>query len=216
MYQNLNAKNFITNNNSNKNINYNSLKYIYDEEFIFCINNLSNSIKNFSQKNKIYLGNIKLIAENVNEQFLFSKSVIYDIILYFNQITKSVYNKNISLNINEKYIKGKMQTANEIFEKINELKKNMIENIKSSENFFLSFYEEAKKLFKTMKIIRTEKIENLNQNLLNNKNVNNNKNEINNSLLHKHHRAISNSPPNNIYLIGNSINNNSKLIKKKI
>jgi len=215
MYQNLNAKNIITNNNSNKNINYNSLKYIYDEEFIFCINNLSNSIKNFSQKNKIYLGNIKLIAENVNEQFLFSKSVIYDIMLYFNQITKSVYNKNISLNINEKYIKGKMQTANEIFDKINELKKNMIENIKSSENFFLSFYEEAKNLFKKMKIIRTEKIENLNQNLLNNKNVNNNKNEINNSLLHKHHRAISNSPPNNIYLISNSINNNSKLIKKK-
>ena len=110
----LNPKKINTNNNMNINISENPLKYIYDEEFISSINSLSNSIKNYFQNNKLYLGNIKLISENINEQTLFSKSVINDILLYFNQITKARYN-NMSMNsipltsINEKYIKEKMK-----------------------------------------------------------------------------------------------------------
>jgi hypothetical protein len=70
---NLNQKNIniITNENSKINIYSNPLKYIYDEEFISSINSLSTSIKNYFQNNNIYLGNIKLISENINEQTYF-------------------------------------------------------------------------------------------------------------------------------------------------
>ena len=221
MIKTINKKNM--NLTENQNINSNPLKYIYDEEFISSINSLSNSIKNYFQNNKLYLGNIKLISENINEQTLFSKSVISDILLYFNQITKTRYNNmNMSLNINEKYIKEKMKLVNERIEKINEFKLSMVQNIKNCEMAFLSFYEEAKNLFKKMKIIRTEKIENLNKKIIVNKNYNMNNNiplNINSNVnysFHKQHRTISHSPSNKNHLLNNSINNNkAKVIQKK-
>ena len=213
----LNPKNIVINDNSKTSINSNPLKYIYDEEFISSINGLSTSIKNYFQNNNIYLGNIKLISENINEQTLFSKSVINDILLYFNQITKARNNNNSNsnnmnmyLDINEKYIKEKMKSVNERIEKINEFKKSMIQNIKNCENAFLSFYEEAKNHFKKMKIIRTEKIENLNKKIIVNKNINLN---TNNSI-NKQHRTISHSPSNKVTHLMN--NNKNKLIQKKI
>ena len=220
MIKTINKKNM--NLTENQNINSNPLKYIYDEEFISSINSLSNSIKNYFQNNKLYLGNIKLISENINEQTLFSKSVISDILLYFNQITKTRYNNmNMSLNINEKYIKEKMKLVNERIEKINEFKLSMVQNIKNCEMAFLSFYEEAKNLFKKMKIIRTEKIENLNKKIIVNKNYNMNNNiplNINSNVnysFHKQHRTISHSPSNKNHLLNNSINNNKAKVKQK-
>lgn len=226
----LNPKKINANNNININISENPLKYIYDEEFISSINSLSNSIKNYFQNNKLYLGNIKLISENINEQTLFSKSVINDILLYFNQITKARYN-NMNMNsipltsINEKYIKEKMKLVNERIEKINEFKMIMVQNIKNCEMAFLSFYEEAKNLFKKMKIIRTEKIENLNKKITVNKNINiNNINNLatnnnNNLSAHKHNRTVSHSPSHKTYHINNNNNNGknnkNKLIQKK-
>ena len=224
----INPKKINTNNNININISENPLKYIYDEEFISSINSLSNSIKNYFQNNKLYLGNIKLISENINEQTLFSKSVINDILLYFNQITKARYN-NMNMNsipltsINEKYIKEKMKLVNERIEKINEFKMIMVQNIKNCEMAFLSFYEEAKNLFKKMKIIRTEKIENLNKKITVNKNINiNNINNLatntsnnNNLSTHKHNRTVSHSPSHKTYHINNNKNNKNKLIQKK-
>jgi len=224
----INPKKINTNNNININISENPLKYIYDEEFISSINSLSNSIKNYFQNNKLYLGNIKLISENINEQTLFSKSVINDILLYFNQITKARYN-NMNMNsipltsINEKYIKEKMKLVNERIEKINEFKMIMVQNIKNCEMAFLSFYEEAKNLFKKMKIIRTEKIENLNKKITVNKNINiNNINNLatntsnnNNLSAHKHNRTVSHSPSHKTYHINNNKNNKNKLIQKK-
>ena len=230
----LNPKKINTNNNNNINISENPLKYIYDEEFISSINSLSNSIKNYFQNNKLYLGNIKLISENINEQTLFSKSVINDILLYFNQITKARYN-NMNMNsipltsINEKYIKEKMKLVNERIEKINDFKMIMVQNIKNCEMAFLSFYEEAKNLFKKMKTIRTEKIENLNKKITVNKNINinninnlatsnsNNSNNNNNNLSsHKHNRTVSHSPSHKTYHINNNKNNSkNKMIQKK-
>ena len=119
--QKLNIKNPTKPNINNKNNNMNTnnpLKYIYDEEFIASINDLSSSIKNYFQNNKLYLGNIKLISENINEQALFARSAINDILLYFNQLAN-----NSKLNdTNEKYIKDKMRLINERIDKINELK----------------------------------------------------------------------------------------------
>ena len=232
----INPKKININNNMNNNISENPLKYIYDEEFISSINSLSTSIKNYFQNNKLYLGNIKLISENINEQTLFSKSVINDILLYFNQITKARYN-NMNMNsipltsINEKYIKEKMKLVNERIEKINEFKMIMVQNIKNCEMAFMSFYEEAKNLFKKMKIIRTEKIENLNKKITVNKNTNNNNinnlvtsnsngnsnnNNNNNLSTHKHNRTVSHSPSQKTYHINNNKNNSkNKLIQKK-
>ena len=225
----LNPKKISANNNININISENPLKYIYDEEFISSINSLSNSIKNYFQNNKLYLGNIKLISENINEQTLFSKSVINDILLYFNQITKARYN-NMNMNsipltsINEKYIKEKMKLVNERIEKINDFKMIMVQNIKNCEMAFLSFYEEAKNIFKKMKIIRTEKIENLNKKITVNKNINiNNINNLatsnnnnNNLSSHNHNRTVSHSPSHKTYHINNNKNNSkNKLIQKK-
>ena len=209
-------KNNVSNNITNGKISLNQLKYIYDEEFISSLNSLSTSIKNYFQNNKLYLGNIKLISENINEQTLFSKSVINDILLYFNQITKTRYNinMNISSNINEKYIKDKIKLVNERIEKINELKINMQQNIKSCELSFLSFYEVAKNLFKKMKIIRTEKIENLNKKIIVNKSINNNAFTYNNISFLKQDRTISHSPSHKAHIMNNIINNRSKLIQK--
>ena len=210
-----NQKNNVSNNITNGNISLNQLKYIYDEEFISSLNSLSTSIKNYFQNNKLYLGNIKLLSENVNEQTLFSKNAINDILLYFNQIAKARYiNMNISSNINEKYIKDKIKLVNERIEKINELKINMQQNIKSCELSFLSFYEVAKNLFKKMKIIRTEKIENLNKKIIVNKSINNNAFTYNNISFLKQDRTISHSPSHKAHIMNNIINNRSKLIQK--
>ena len=204
----LNHNNYL----SNLNLNSNPLKYIYDEEFISSINGLSNSIKNYFQKNKIYLGNIKLISENISDQILFSKNALTDILLYFNQITQTRYNPdNISLNSNEKYLKEKIKLINERIEKINEFKINMLLNIKKCEISFLSFYEEAKELFKKMKLIRTEKIENYNKKIIVNKNLDNNNNILKNNVnlnIYKPQRASSHSPTHK----SNIVNNKSKLI----
>ena len=206
----------ISTNGLNTNLNSNPLKYIYDEEFISSINGLSTSIKNYFQNNKLYLGNIKLISENIYEQSIFTKSVINDILLYFNQITKTRYSNN-NVGINDKYLKEKMKLINDRFEKINEFKNAMNQNIKNCELTFLSFYEEAKNSFKKMKVIRTEKIENLNKNITINKNININKNIIstNNNTsnsFYKQHRTISHSPSNKIHMTNN---NKAKIITKK-
>ena len=207
----LNHNNQNLKNQSNQNLNQNPLKYIYDEEFISSINGLSNSIKNYFQKNKIYLGNIKLISENISDQILFSKNALTDILLYFNQITQTRYNpENISINSSEKYLKDKIKLINERIEKINEFKINMLMNIKKCEISFLSFYEEAKELFKKMKVIRTEKIENYNKKIIVNKNFDNNNNILKNNInlnIYKPQRASSHSPSHK----SNIINNKSKL-----
>ena len=206
----LNHNNPLINNQSNLSLNSNPLKYIYDEEFISSINGLSSSIKNYFQKNKIYLGNIKLISENISDQILFSKNALTDILLYFNQITQTRYNnENISFNANEKYLKEKIKLINERIEKINEFKINMLLNIKKCEITFISFYEEAKELFKNMKSIRTEKIENYNKKIVVNKNLDNNNLNKNFSFnIYKPQRASSHSPSHK----SNIINKNSRLI----
>ena len=193
----LNHYNPLIPNQSNLSLNSNPLKYIYDEEFISSINGLSSSIKNYFQKNKIYLGNIKLISENISDQILFSKNALTDILLYFNQITQIRYNNdNITYNSNDKYLKEKIKLINERIEKINEFKINMLLNIKKCEISFLSFYEEAKELFKNMKNIRSEKIENYNKKIIVDKNLDNSNNIKNNINLtiYKPQRASSHSP----------------------
>ena len=142
----------------------NVMNYIYDEQFITLINAVSSSIRDYFKNNKIYMNNLKLCTDIINEQTLFSKSAVNDILVYLNQITKPKFNGTLA-NMNEKYIKDKLFSINDRINKINQSKNNLIENIKNSEMTFANFYEEAKNLFKKMKMVRNENIDGMNSKL---------------------------------------------------
>ena len=113
-------------------------------------NNFTFLIKDHYHNNKLYISNIKLISESINEQILFSRSSINDILLYLNQIVKPRYNGAIA-NMNEKYIKDKLYQINFRMEKIIDLKNNLSQNIENNNASLDCFNEEINKLLTMMK-----------------------------------------------------------------
>ncbi len=180
----------------------NVMNYIYDEQFITLINAVSSSIRDYLKNNKIYMNNLKLCTDIINEQTLFSKSAVNDILVYLNQITKPKFNGTLA-NMNEKYIKDKLFSINDRINKINQSKNNFIENIKNSEMTFANFYEEAKNLFKKMKMVRNENIDGMNSKLQMDNYVN----------IHsrKNYRTVSHSPTNDNNLINSKLNSRNKI-----
>ena len=182
------------------------INYIYDEQFISIINSVSSSIKEYCQNNKVYMNNLKLCTDGINEQTLFSKSAVNDILVYLNQITNPKFNGTLA-NMNEKYIKEKLFIINDRINKINQYKNSLIENIKNSEMTFITFYDQAKNLFKKMKIIRNENIDDINLKLKIDNYVNNNSKKI--------FRTVSHSPQHNnnqISIVSNSRNKKNLLL----
>ena len=188
-----------------KNININ-------QELNDLVEKISRLLKDYFNNDNLYFKNIKLISESINEQTLFGRCSINDIFLYLNQITYPRYN-GVLANMNEKYIKEKLNLINNRLNKIEELKDNMNQNIKSSEIELISFYEESKNVlqkiqifYKYGKVISQKKYQNLEDlNILKNKY---------NSLLKENNRLkialkINNSFPNQ-----NRCNNNSNSLKK--
>ena len=164
----------LNNNNFINNINING-------DFLSLSNNITYLIKDHFHSNKLYISNIKLISESINEQTLFSRSAINDILLYLNQIVKPRYN-NTMANMNEKYIKDKLYQINLRMEKINELKDSLIQNIRNNETSLISFYEEINNLLEIMKIVISKKDVKIYEDKLNFSNLfdnNNNKTEFN-------------------------------------
>ena len=149
----------LNNNNIINNINING-------DFISLSNNISFVIKEHFHSNKLYISNIKLISESINEQTLFSRSATNDILLYLNQIVKPRYNGTMA-NMNEKYIKDKLFQINLRMEKINDLKNSMLQNIRNNETSLISFYEEINQLLSIMKIVISKKDGNNKLNLIN-------------------------------------------------
>ena len=133
-----NNKNISLNNNLINNINING-------NFISYSNKISNLIKNHYNRNILYISNIKLLSESINEQTLFSRSAINDILVYLNQLVKPGYNSSMS-NINEQYIKDKLFKINLKMKKINNFKNNLILNIKNNEASLNLLYKGIKKL----------------------------------------------------------------------
>ena len=84
----------LNNNNIINNINING-------DFLSLSNNITYLIKDHFHNNKLYLSNIKLISESINEQTLFSRSAINDILLYLNQIVKPRYNNTMARKIKD-------------------------------------------------------------------------------------------------------------------
>ena len=133
-------------NTENDNNNINIPKELND-----LIEKFSIILKDYFNNDNLYFKNIKLISESINEQTLFGRCSINDIFLYLNQITYPRYN-GVLANINEKYIKEKLDLINDRLNKIEELKENMNQNIKSSEIELISYYEESKSILQKMKI----------------------------------------------------------------
>ena len=130
-------------------------------------------------------------------------------------------------NINEKYIKEKLDLINDRLNKIEELKENMNQNIKSSEIELISFYEESKSILQKMKIfykygkiINEKKFQNLEElNILKNKyskllNENNRLKvnlKINNSFQNQNQMNSSSVNKNRKNFINLSINNPQRI-----
>ena len=121
------------------------------EEFTELIEKISTLLKDYFNNDNLYFKNIKLISESINEQTLFGRCSINDIYLYLNQITYPRYN-GVLANMNEKYIKEKLNLINNRLNKIEELKDNMNQNIKSTEIELITFYEESKNILQKLKI----------------------------------------------------------------
>ena len=60
----------------------NIMNYIYDEQFINLVNSVSSSIKDYFKNNKLYMNNLKICIDGINEQTLFTKSAVNDILVY--------------------------------------------------------------------------------------------------------------------------------------
>ena len=208
-------------NTENDNNNINIPKELND-----LIEKFSIILKDYFNNDNLYFKNIKLISESINEQTLFGRCSINDIFLYLNQITYPRYN-GVLANINEKYIKEKIDLINDRLNKIEELKENMNQNIKSSEIELISFYEESKSILQKMKIfykygkiINEKKFQNLEElNILKNKyskllNENNRLKvnlKINNSFQNQNQMNSSSVTKNRKNFINLSINNPQRI-----
>ena len=196
--ENNNKVNLKINNNKVKNV----MNYIYEDQFINLINSVSSSIKEYFKNNKLYMNNLKICIDGINEQTLFSKSAVNDILVYLNQITKSKINVT-NKNMNEKYIKEKLYSINDRINKINQYKNNLIENLKNSEMTFINFYEEEQNLFNKMRVIQSKNLNNFHSEILFNNYVKNQS--------RKNYNTVSHSPKNkNLTLNNTTLNSRNK------
>ena len=195
-------------NTENDNNNINISKELND-----LVDKISIILKDYFNNDNLYFKNIKLISESINEQTLFGRCSINDIFIYLNQITYPRYN-GVLANMNEKYIKEKLDIINNRLNKIEELKENMNQNIKSSEIELISFYEECKSILHKMKIfykygkiINEKKYQNLEE-------LNNLKNKYS-KLLNENNRLKVNLKINNSFQNQNQMNSSSVTKNRK-
>ena len=201
--ENNNKVNLKIKNNKIKNV----MNYIYEDQFINLVNSVSSSIKEYFKNNKLYMNNLKLCIDGINEQTLFSKSAVNDILVYLNQITKSKSNVT-NKNMNEKYIKEKLYSINDRINKINQYKNNLIENIKNSEMTFINFYEEQQNLFNKMRIIQNKNLNNFHSEILFNNYIKNQS--------RKNYNTVSHSPKNKNLNINNTLNSRNKIFSSSL
>ena len=143
----------------NKNLNLDNIESVNSMankpnifDFDILMNNISSLLKDYFHNDNLYLNNIKLISESINEQTLFSRCSINDILLYLSQITYPRYN-SVMANMNEKYIKEKLNLLNDRLGKIDDLKENMNQNIRNTEIELITYYEESRNILQKIKIL---------------------------------------------------------------
>jgi hypothetical protein len=197
------------NNNNNCNNGFNNV-----------MNKILKLLKDYFHNNNLYLNNIKLISESINEQTLFARCSINDIMLYLNQITHPRFN-GVMANMNEKYIKEKLNLINDRLSKIDELKDNMNQNIRNTEIELITYYEENKNFLQRIKILYkygNDSINNMKEKDFSQINLEEfeklKKNY--NKLLNENNRLKMNIKINNSIKDKNSINNKNSKDKKNI
>jgi len=147
-----NTNNSIQNNSSNNEVNNNNINKF---GFNSLINNILILLKDYFHNDNLYLNNIKLISESINEQTLFARCSINDIMLYLNQITYPRYNGSTP-NMNEKYIKDKLNIINDRLGKIDDLKDSMNQNIRNTEIELITYYEESRNILHKIRILHKD------------------------------------------------------------
>ena len=113
------------------------LNVVYDEEFVSLINSLSTYIKNF------YTVSLKIVKD------LSNNSLIID--------NNSIYSKCLINEINYN-MKEKLKQLNERIESICNTKKILEKNILLIDSNLSKFYNDSKRIFKSMKALRNSKI----------------------------------------------------------
>ena len=185
---------------NNNNLSIKSINNSKIFEFPGLLDKISLLLKDFYHNDDLYINNIKLISESINEQTLFARCSFNDIMLYINQITNPRFN-GVLANMNEKYIKEKLNLINNRLGKIDELKDNLNQNIRNTEMELINYYEESKEILQKIKILY--KYGNGNNNFPNNK-FNIEQIEI----MKKNYKSLLNE--NNILKMNLKINNSIK------
>ena len=162
---------------------------IYDDEFVSLINGLNESIKEY----------YKVSRNNITEANSF--------ILYYEHQGIAIQKLMDEIINNNSY-----ERINEFFEqipKINEIMAQLQLNANSNEKNLNLFFEDAKILFKKMKMKRKQKVMELNSYKNNNMNKSN-QNNLNDSFSNSYNYNQTNKIKNNIMANNNNINNNLK------
>ena len=158
-------------NSNNKVINL--VNNIYDDEFVSLINHLSSSLKDYFKLLSKLMNNIREIASTLGNQTLFSKCLLNECIpLYKNNNTDKITQLSDRIDI------------------IDNNKKLLNNNISLIDVNMQSFLDKAKIIFKKMKIIRNNNINNIikkqkyiqNNKIINKNSFKNINNEINYNL----------------------------------
>ena len=129
-------------NSNNKVINL--VNYIYDDEFVSLINNLSSSLKDYFKLLSKLMNNIREITSTLGNQTLYSKCLLNECLsLYKNNNTDKIVQLSDRIDI------------------IDNNKKLLNNNISLIGVNMQSFLDKAKMIFKKMKIMRNNKLNNI-------------------------------------------------------
>ncbi len=159
---------------------------IYDDEFVKVINSLSTTMKDFFKNTKNIFNEHKLICDNLLEEIEYSKSNIQQVIHSINRTSTNISTgSNHFITSALSSVKENIHDVYKRLDKVNDITLLLNRNNLSTKNLCLKFYDDSKGLFKEMKNLRNEKMEQIEHNadkfLVNNSSLLNNS-LVNNSL----------------------------------
>jgi chromosome segregation protein len=129
-------------------------QHVYDDEFVQLINSLSTAVREYFKISRGCFSSIKPSSDSMLDNILNCKSQVNELLLALNG-TK--YSQRATTPT-----KDKINLINEKFESLNEFRSNILKNLKVLHQASNKFYDNAKVLFKKMKITRSSKLEEFN------------------------------------------------------
>lgn len=160
--------------------------FIYDDEFVSLINKLSSTMKEFFKQSRNSFYEAKLSNEKMLDHLYSMKKTLQDSLSNINNLV-SYSNKsqiNAQNSQKEKGIKEKFSVIEDKIKHLNEIRTTLSNNVKDIEGFCFKLFEEAKVIFKEMKLLRNFKMDQMSNkadSILNNKSATLNLNSISKS-----------------------------------